>query len=85
MQELNKVLIVGETGINSGDDCRTSRQRRVEAMREKFDIYLGMGAGGVFVWNLAKESRGCGFTFGMDDPLLKMIIDYQKENMKKLR
>ena len=85
MQELDKVLIVGETGINSGDDCRTSRQKRVEAMREKFDVYLGMGAGGVFVWNLANKSRGCGFTFGMDDPLLKMIIDYQTENMSKKR
>lgn len=76
MYELDKVLIVGETGIISGDDCRTSRQKRVEAMREKFDIYLGMGAGAVFVWNLANESRHCGLTFGMDDPMLKMIIDY---------
>lgn len=83
MYELDKVLIVGETGINSGDNCRTSRQRRVEAMREKFDIYLGMGAGAVFVWNLANESRHCGFTFGVDDPMLKMIIDYPTNKKNK--
>ena len=78
MQELDKVLIVGETGITSGDNCRTSRETRVEAMRKKFDIYLGGGAGAVFVWNLANKSKGCGFTFGIDDPLLQMIIEYEE-------
>lgn len=80
MKELDKVLIVGETGINSGDDCRTSRQTRVEAMRKKFDVYLSGGAGAVFVWNLANKSKGCGFTFGTDDPLLQMILEYQEAN-----
>lgn len=83
MTELNKVLIVGETGIISGDDCRTSLDKRAEAMREKFDVYLGMGAGGVFVWNFAKERRGCNLTFDLKDPMLKMMIDYQKANYNK--
>lgn len=52
-------------------------ERRVEAMREKFDVYIGMGASVVLVWNLAREARTCGFTFGLDDPLLKMINEYQ--------
>ena len=52
-------------------------------MREKFDVYLGMGAGGVFVWNFAKERQGCNLTFDLKDPMLKMIIDYQKANYNK--
>jgi hypothetical protein len=43
---------------------------------------LGMGAGAVFVWNLANESHHCGFTFGIDDPMLKMIIDYPANKRK---
>ena len=74
MYDLDKPLIIGETGIESGDGCRTSRERRVEAMR---DVYIGMGASVVLVWNLAREARTCGFTFGLDDPLLKMINEYQ--------
>ena len=77
MYDLDKPLIIGETGIESGDGCRTSRERRVETMREKFDVYIGMGASVVLVWNLAREARTCGFTFGLDDPLLKMINEYQ--------
>ena len=77
MQELDKVLIVGETGINSGDgDCRTTRSQRCDAMRSKFDIYLQKGAGAVFVWNLARESRNVGLTFGLDDPLWDLILTY---------
>ena len=37
----------------------------------------------VFVWNLANESRHCGFTFGVDDPMLKMIIDYPTNKKNK--
>ena len=83
MIELNKVLIVGETGIKSGDNCRTSLDRRTQAMREKFDVYLGMGAGGVFVWNFTKERRGCNLSFDPQDPMLEMIINYQKDLSSK--
>ena len=76
MYDLNKVLIVGEVGIESGNDCRTSRNKRVEAMKEKFDIYIGMGAGAVFVWNFAKDSRGCNLTFNQKDPLYQAILDH---------
>lgn len=76
MSDLDKVLIVGETGINSGDSCRTDRQTRVSAMKRKFDLYLNAGAGGVLVWNLAQSSTGCGFTFPVTDPLLDMIRSY---------
>lgn len=76
MYDLNKVLIVGEVGIESGDNCRTSRNKRVEAMKEKFDIYIGMGAGAVFVWNFAKDSRGCNLTFNQKDPLYNAILNY---------
>lgn len=76
MNNLNKVLIVGETGIESGDSCRTDRQTRVNAMKQKFDVYLRKGAGAVLVWNLAQSSTGCGFTFPVTDPLLDMIKTY---------
>ena len=78
MYDLDKPLIVGETGIEGGDGCRTSRTRRAEAMHEKFDVYIGMGASVVLVWNLAREDRSCGFTFGLDDPMLEMIVAYQR-------
>lgn len=76
MNNLNKVLIVGETGIESGDSCRTDIQTRVNAMKQKFDVYLNKGAGVVLVWNLAQYSKGCGFTFPVTDPLLDMIKTY---------
>lgn len=76
MSDLGKVLIVGETRIESGDSCRTGRQTRVSAIRQKFDLYLKAGAGAVLVWNLAQSSTGCGFTFPVTDPLLDMIRTY---------
>ncbi len=76
MQELDKPLIVGETGIESGDGCRTDRATRVEAMKQKFDVYLGKGAGVVLVWNLARTYPHCGYTFPLDDPLFEMICTY---------
>ncbi len=76
MNNLNKVLIVGETAIESGGSCRTDRQARVSAMKQKFDLYLNKGAGAVLVWNLAQSSTGCGFTFPVTDPLLDMIKTY---------
>ena len=85
MYDLDKPLIIGETGIESGDGCRTSRTRRVEAMREKFDVYTGMGASVVLVWNLARKARTCGFTFGLDDPMFDMIVEYQRSLSKKGR
>ena len=48
-------------------------------MHEKFDVYIGMGASVVLVWNLAREDRSCGFTFGPDDPMLEMIVAYQRD------
>lgn len=54
----------------------TSRDKRAEVMKEKFDIYIGMGAGAVFVWNLAKEGRGCGHTFNQQDPLYSTVVNY---------
>lgn len=83
MQELDKVLIIGETGINSGDgDCRTTRSERLNAMRAKFDVYLQKGAGAVFVWNLARESRKPGLTFGPNDPLFDLILTYPANRRK---
>lgn len=76
MNNLNKVLIVGETGVESGDSCRTYRSTRVNAIKQKFDVYLNKGAGAVLVWNLAKSSTECGFTFPVTDPLLDMIKTY---------
>lgn len=76
MQELGKVLLVGETGIESGDGCRTDRSTRVEAMKRKFDIYLSKGAGAVMVWNLVRIYPDCGFSFPLSDPLFGMIVSY---------
>ena len=83
MSDLNKPLIIGETGIESGDSCRTSRTQRVMAMRKKFDLYIRKGAGAVLVWNLANTAPDCGLTFSTDDPLLNMIINYQRNIVNK--
>ena len=73
MKGIGKVLIVEETGIESGDSCRTSRDVRVQAMRRKMDIYLEKGAAAVLVWNLAREVKGCVLNFEPSDPLMDMI------------
>ncbi len=83
MSDLNKPLIIGETGIESGDSCRTSRTQRVMAMRKKFDLYIRKGAGAVLVWNLANTAPDCDLTFSTDDPLLNMIINYQRNIVNK--
>jgi mannan endo-1,4-beta-mannosidase len=83
MNNLNKALLVGETGIESGDDCRTDRQTRVKAIKQKFDIYLEKGAAVVLVWNLAQSTKGCGFTFPVTDPLLDMIKTYPINNERR--
>ncbi len=70
------MLIVGETGVESGDSCRTDRTTRAGAMKKKFDVYLKKGAGAVLAWNLACSSTGCGTTFPVTDPLLDMIKTY---------
>jgi Cellulase (glycosyl hydrolase family 5) len=80
MNNLGKVLIIGETGIKSGDSCRTDRATRMEAIRKKFDVYLGKGAGAVLIWNLAQSTSGCSFTFAVDDPLVEMIRKHPVNN-----
>lgn len=80
MQELGKPLIISETGIESGPlPCRTSPSKRVEAMREKFDVYLRGGASMVLVWNLTHEVRSNGFSYSVSDPLLEMLKQYHSE------
>lgn len=77
MAELNKPLIVSETGIESGPlPCRTSIPTRCEAMKQKFDVYLQGGAAMVMVWNLTREVRRNGFSYSVTDPLLEMIKQY---------
>ncbi len=80
MDSLDKILMVGETGIESGNSCRTDRQARAEAIRQKFDIYLNKGAKIVLVWNLAQSATGCGFTFSPDDPMMDIIKTYPSNN-----
>lgn len=76
MNNLNKVFIVGETGIESGPSCRTSLSARAKAMEEKFNIYLEKGAQAVLVWNLANSTQGCNLTFTVNDPLFELIRTY---------
>ncbi|MBI5477312.1 MAG: cellulase family glycosylhydrolase [Deltaproteobacteria bacterium] len=77
MTNLDKVLIVGETGIKAGDNCWTSRALRASELSRKFDAYLGDGAAGVFVWNwFPANPGGCTVEFGAPDPLMPMIHDY---------
>ena len=73
---LDKVLIVEETGIESGDSCRTSRKRRAEAMRQKMDTYFRKGAAAVLIWNLAREVRGCALNFSPADPMMELVRRY---------
>ena len=78
-RSLNKPFIVGEAGIQSGGGCRTDRKKRAEAMRRKFDVYIGKGASAVLVWNLANGVRkGCELTFSPNDPLMSLILEYAK-------
>ncbi len=80
MRELDKPLIIGETGIMSGrGKCRTDISTRVDAMKEKFKVYLSEGASIVLVWTLVNQTDNIGFSFPIDDPLLQMIIDYNKK------
>lgn len=53
------------------------------AMRKKFDLYIRKGAGAVLVWNLANTAPDCDLTFSTDDPLLNMIINYQRNIVNK--
>ncbi|NMO14774.1 cellulase family glycosylhydrolase [Pyxidicoccus fallax] len=78
MNALNKPLIIGETGINAADsNCRTNRTTRRDAMRQKFQQYLGGGAAAVFVWNWGPNATtACELTFGPNDPLIPMIRDF---------
>ncbi len=82
MRDLDKVLIVEETGIESGDRCRTDRNTRAEAMRQKMDVYFRKGAAAVLVWNLAAEVRGCAFSFTPEDPMMEMIAEYPVNSRK---
>ena len=79
-KSLGKPFIIGETGIQSGEGCRTDAEKRAKAMREKFDVYLQKGASAVLVWNLANGVRpGCELTFSPKDPLMRLILDYNKK------
>lgn len=80
-KSLNKPFIIGETGIQSGEGCRTDKKKRAEAMRKKFDVYIGKGASAVLIWNLANGVRkGCELTFAPDDPLMRLILEYAPNN-----
>ena len=76
MNNLKNVLIVGETGIESGNSCRTDEKTRVNSMKKKVEVYLKKGAGAVLAWNLAYSSKECGTTFPVTNPLLDMIKTY---------
>ncbi len=83
LASFNKPIIVGETGIEVGGNKTTTRERRVEDMQKKFDVYLQNGAAVVLVWNLAhRPGGGNQLTFGMDDPLLDMIRNYKGNKLK---
>lgn len=82
-RSLDKPIIIGETGIQSGAGCRTSKEKRAEAMRKKFDVYLEKGAAVVLVWNLANGVRqGCELTFSLSDPLMRLVLGYNS-NLKR--
>lgn len=79
MRQLDKPLIISETGIESGPlPCRTSISTRAEAMKSKFDTYLQGGASMVLVWNLTREVRANGFSYPVTDPMLKMATAYSE-------
>lgn len=76
MQSLNKVLIVEETGIESGKNCRTDYETRAKAMKEKINIYLQKGSCAVLIWNLARKVKGCALNFTPSDPLMSIILHH---------
>lgn len=79
MQKLDKPLIVGETGIQAGNDSScTSFTARSDAMKQKFDAYLAQpGVAGVMIWSWVPNARrGCALESFPTDPLMTMMRDY---------
>jgi hypothetical protein len=81
MQQLNKPLIIGETGLYAADapGCRTSLATRADVIRQKLDGYLSRpGVAGVNVWsvvngNPVREGEPCPFEGTMDDPMITQV------------
>jgi mannan endo-1,4-beta-mannosidase len=79
MRKLGKPLIVGETGVAAGNNSScTSFAARADAMKQKFDAYLGQeGVAGVMVWSWVPNARsGCSLESFPTDPLMTVLRDY---------
>lgn len=69
--DLNKPIMVGETGVN---DCEPDRANILKA---KFDGYLAGGASGVLLWNRDLTGDSCGFgAIGPEDETSTMVKNY---------
>lgn len=63
MRSIGKPLIVGESGVSSGEGCRTTPAARAGVIGRKLDAYLPAagtnGIAGVNVWSLIKTPYTC--------------------------
>jgi mannan endo-1,4-beta-mannosidase len=79
MQQVDKPLIIGETGVQAGNSSScTSFNTRSDAMKQKFDTYLGQpGVVGVMIWSWVPNARtGCSLESFPSDPLMTMMREY---------
>ncbi|MEU4689243.1 carbohydrate-binding domain-containing protein [Actinoplanes sp. NPDC023714] len=85
MQQVNKPLIIGETGVYAADapGCRTSLASRAGVIRQKLDAYLGQpGVAGVNVWSVVngdpiREGEPCPLEGTLNDPMIAQVAAKQ--------
>jgi hypothetical protein len=79
LRKLDKPLIAGETGVQAANNSScTSFAARTDAIKRKFDAYLGQaGVAGVMVWSWVPNARaGCSLESFPADPRMTMLRDY---------
>lgn len=81
VRRVNKPFIIGEVGVRGADEgCVRSRAERVDIVRKKFDVYFGLGASGVNLWNWFPDKRQqCAHGENIDpsDPLMGLLRSYR--------
>jgi len=85
MYQLDKPLIVGETGILAGPaGCQATVAQRAEALRREFDADFLSGVAGVLVWTYSPNpkpagSSGCEHQVRApeNDPTIAMLRNYR--------
>lgn len=85
LYQLDKPLIVGETGILAGPrNCAVSLEQRASMLQKEFDGYFLAGVAGVLVWNYtptprASDDTSCKYEVRAPDPdpTIAMVRNYR--------